>query len=405
MSVLYVVVRAPGDGVYGGEKSTIVAAQGRAERGGGVHFLVAGCDGLLEALDEARLPYDTLPHFDPLFGLRQASPFEKARRVLRLAQLNREVFRASRRTRATWVHVSGAPAVYAVCLGARLAGARLLFHIRDTSRAGRLRWYEALAMLLSDRSVAVSHSLRQVLLETAPAALRARLGARLCVVYNGFHFEAMDAHMRAHSRAECRGRLGVPESVRLAVLVGALGEKKGQLWLVEQVLHEAVRRASGLTLVFVGGEREAGYEARCRAAAQRLGLREHVRFAGYQSQRATYDWYRAADLAVCASEREGLSRFAVEAQAFGLPVVTRDIPGPVDVVLHNSTGYVVGRNDTAALAHALGVLASDPELCGRLGARGARSVRERFVFERHLDELETVYGERSVSAHRAPAGV
>ena len=65
--------------------------------------------------------------------------------------------------------------------------------------------------------------------------------------------------------------------------------------------------------------------------------------------------------------REGLPRTILEALAVGRAVVTTDMPGCRDAVSHGENGLLVPPRDAAALADALGTLASDRELVERMG--------------------------------------
>ncbi len=393
MKVVYVMLRAVTGEVYGGEKSTIVTARGAAERGHQPRFLVTADDLLAKEIQAAGLAFDVLPLGDPIAGIRDAPLLEKVRRTWQLARLNARVFRmASGRARAV-VHVASMPEFFAAWAGARAARAGLVFHVRDVSRAGHTRWYQEMAMLLTDRTIAISDSLRESLVSTATSALRGVLERRVVTVYNGFQYDVMDEFTARHRREDARAAFGLADDEVVAVMVGAVNEKKGQLKFIEEVLPSIAATCPKLRMVFIGGFIHPDYVARCRAAVAAHALERRVTFAGYCSQPGVYRWYRAADLAVIASAREGLSRFAVEAQAFALPVVSLRIVGPVDVVEHGTTGYLTAVGDPGGMAAAIDRLYHDVELRERLGVRGAARVRERFVLERHKDEIAKIYEE------------
>jgi glycosyltransferase involved in cell wall biosynthesis len=85
------------------------------------------------------------------------------------------------------------------------------------------------------------------------------------------------------------------------------------------------------------------------------------------------DLYRAMDLYVLASHREGFPRSAMEAAAAGLPIVATDIRGCRQVVDDGVTGTLVPVRDPASLAQAIGDLVGDADR--RAGA--ASAARER----------------------------
>lgn len=71
---------------------------------------------------------------------------------------------------------------------------------------------------------------------------------------------------------------------------------------------------------------------------------------------------------------EGLPRLLLEAAACGRPIVTSDVPGCADFVVHGETGLVTPRGDVEALANALESLANDALARARLGSAGRARV-------------------------------
>jgi glycosyltransferase involved in cell wall biosynthesis len=85
------------------------------------------------------------------------------------------------------------------------------------------------------------------------------------------------------------------------------------------------------------------------------------------------------DLLWLASEYEGLPNVVMEAMAAGLPVVASDIPGNRDLIVPETTGYLVPVGDRAGFArHAVEIL-SRPELAQALGAAGRKRIETEFT--------------------------
>ena len=93
---------------------------------------------------------------------------------------------------------------------------------------------------------------------------------------------------------------------------------------------------------------------------------------------------------------------SLEAMAMGLPVVATPVGGIVDVVEEDQTGYLVPRDDLAALADRIRRLVASRPLRVRLGLAGRRRVETHFDGE---TIAATVTGllERAPAGRRAPA--
>ncbi len=147
-----------------------------------------------------------------------------------------------------------------------------------------------------------------------------------------------------------------------------------------------------------GPEREA-----LEKMAQDLGLTGQVRFPGLTP--VPSEVLRGADLFVLSSHAEGFPNALVEAMAMGLPVVSTRFGGAVDDIVQDGVnGLLVPPGDSAALAHALVRLMSDPLERSRLGEK-AREVVQRFSTERIVALWETAIGRAmALKPHRGRAG-
>lgn len=149
----------------------------------------------------------------------------------------------------------------------------------------------------------------------------------------------------------------------LAPLAGARGLPPWRLWLVG-----------------TGAER-----ARCERLAGELGLREQVRFWGFQQN--PHPFYGAADLAVSASAEDSLPNFLIEAQSVGLPFVAADFRGVREACQPGASALIVDRSDRAAFRAALVELMGDPARRVAMGERARAYAAQRFSPDRQADEV------------------
>ena len=76
---------------------------------------------------------------------------------------------------------------------------------------------------------------------------------------------------------------------------------------------------------------------------------------------------------------EGLPKVLIEGAASGRPLVTTDIPGCREIVIHNENGLLVPTHDIDALTIALKTLILDANLRKQMGLRGRKLVENGFT--------------------------
>jgi rhamnosyl/mannosyltransferase len=158
----------------------------------------------------------------------------------------------------------------------------------------------------------------------------------------------------------------------LILAVGPLTASNGFLSLIE-----AIERVNSRLVIVGDGERRAALEARI----ERLGLEGRIRMAGHVSRQMMLTWYSRADVfcVPACEESEPVDRWVREAMAAGLPVVGTMPPSGVQTInVNGETGFVVRPSDTMALADALDLLASHPDLRRRMAAAARRKARQEF---------------------------
>ncbi len=229
--------------------------------------------------------------------------------------------------------------------------------------------------------------------------------ARIVVIPPGVDLELF----RRIPREEARARVGLAECRdRLLLFVGRLDPVKGLNILFEALcllLRDLGSEGQpGVCLAVIGGDSESLEALRDEATCldevrERHGLKEMVAFLGSRAQETLPYYYSAADICVMPSLYESFGLVALEAMACGTPVVASRVGGLPYLVRDGETGLLVPENDPAALAQALKVLLSQPELRERLGAR-AVEVARGYSWQRVAAESLALYEE--VLAARPP---
>jgi glycosyltransferase involved in cell wall biosynthesis len=150
------------------------------------------------------------------------------------------------------------------------------------------------------------------------------------------------------NKREARERLGLPASPSVLLWVGRMVPVKGLTTLLDACATLAGERKP-IVLCLVG---DGPQRAMLAARAVALGIDHVVRFAGAVTARELTDWYRAADVTVCASVSEGTPNVLLESIACGTRFVASDVGG-IRAIATPGVDLVVPAGDCAALASAL----------------------------------------------------
>ena len=249
-------------------------------------------------------------------------------------------------------------------------------HSSSTGRMGRHFGY-ACSRWLPDHVTAVSQ---------AAAASHMAAGmvsqSRLSVIWNGIDVDRWQSD--AQGRAQARRELGIGDEY-LWLAVGRLETVKDY----PSLLLAMTRTPEKTRLLVLGaGPRESELVE----LAERLGLKQRVRFAGFAPN--VVRWMRAADGFVLSSRYEGLPMVLLEAGACGVPVVATDVPGTREVVVNGETGWLAPAGDAQKLAKTMmKLMYMPPDAQHAMGERARRYVAEHFSLEAVLDRWERLYAE------------
>jgi glycosyltransferase involved in cell wall biosynthesis len=207
--------------------------------------------------------------------------------------------------------------------------------------------------------------------------------ARTRVVANG-----VEPEIYATPRRNVRDALGLNREPVVGTL-GRLERSKGHDVLIRSlsILRQQVPDAR----LLIAGPDPWGYGAHLRTLTDQLGLREYVKFVGFQSDVPSF--LHALDVFAFPSRSEGFGQVVIETMAAGRPVVAVDAAPFREIVTHGRTGLLVRPEDPARLADGLRDVLRDPIGAGEMARAGQQAVRERFTAAMMTDGVERVYSE------------
>lgn len=216
------------------------------------------------------------------------------------------------------------------------------------------------------RAIAVSEQNRRI--------LRSMFGLgrdEVDLVHNGIGPPEIRADAREAVRRELRGSLGLREDQRLLLTTARLAPQKGHSILIE-AMPPVLEAHPDCVLALAGdGPDRAGLE---REIARR-GLDGRIRLLGHRED--TEALAIAADLFVFPTLYEGSPFALLEAMRVGLPIVTTDASGILEVVRPGQDGLVARAGDVASLRDTMLEALASPD---RMRERG-ESARHRVLAE------------------------
>jgi glycosyltransferase involved in cell wall biosynthesis len=193
----------------------------------------------------------------------------------------------------------------------------------------------------------------------------------------------------------------------VVLAVGQLAERKGFAHLVAACDLVRNHGQRFLCRIIGGGPQRAGLEELIAS----LSLRDTVSLLGPLPHEAVVDHYRRATMLVLPCVRtadgdvDGIPNVLMEAMAFGIPVVSSDLPAVRELITDGVDGLLVPGGDAERLADAVRRLLDEPQLRRRLGAEARRTVAERFDVAKNVRRLaETLWPGVAGTRQTIPAG-
>jgi glycosyltransferase involved in cell wall biosynthesis len=191
-----------------------------------------------------------------------------------------------------------------------------------------------------------------------------------------------------NSRKTIRARYGIPDPALVLIFMGGLCARKDPMLLVRS-LPDVLCHHPDTWLMLVGPPLEPDYVAEMKDVVSRQGTIDRVIFVGEVAN--PHPFFAAADIMTFASHQEGFGMVVPEAQANGLPVVVRHLPGVNDLFIKDGeTGFLF--TDDQGYLSGVQRLAGDPALRRRIGQQACDFVRRTFDMSRVARRYLSIYG-------------
>lgn len=184
-----------------------------------------------------------------------------------------------------------------------------------------------------------------------------------------------------------RIRLRLPKEAKIVGFVGRLTRDKGLPELID-AFGKILLREPDAHLLLVGwfddGEDELTADVR-----DQIFTHPRIHYTGYVPDPLPF--YRAMDVMVLPTWREGFPNVVLEAAATGIPVVTTLSTGSRDSVVPEVTGLLIPPGFPDAITEAVCKLLAEPERARRMGAAARVWVLEHYVDEHVMRMTSSFY--------------
>ena len=225
-----------------------------------------------------------------------------------------------------------------------------------------LMWAERAASSCAHATLCNSSSLRERAISMGIAE-----SSKLVLLRDGSS-NGVDVTRFSPGGSDVRPRLGIPGTAPVIGFVGRLTADKGVPELLEAFAMILRQRAEARLLLV--GWFDAAEDALGLGLRRRIEGHPGIVHTGYIADTAPY--YRAMDLLVLPSWREGFPNVVLEAAASGVPVIAADSTGSRDAVVQGVTGFLIPPGDPGAISKAAVKLIDDPTLRERMSGAARR---------------------------------
>jgi glycosyltransferase involved in cell wall biosynthesis len=341
--------------------------------------------GLHEAVEAMGLATATITG---TAGSLRLHPLHTPQAVGELARAALQVSRAARRHRADLVHANSIRAGIVVGL-ARVPAAKVV-HVRDCLPPSLLST-ATMRLIAATATTVVANS------DYTASSIRALApSARVEVVHNAVDLARWDP--ARIDRARARAALG--DAGRRSVLLGVVAQLSP--WKGQDTAIEALEllRSAGVDahLLLIGSAKfvaratrfdNEAYVARLRRTIADAGLEDRVSWLGERDD--VPELIRALDVLLLPSWEEPFGRALIEAMALGVPIVSTNVGGPVEIVEQGREGFLVAPREPAAWAEAIRRITDNPDQAAEMGRAGRLKAQAQFSLDHHVAAMLDVY--------------
>lgn len=208
------------------------------------------------------------------------------------------------------------------------------------------------------------------------------------LIYNGVETGLIHERLqrKKEDREVWRKRLGIGMMDPVFLNVGRLTTQKAQSLAIDGLALLRKKQPNAHLVIIGDGSLLDTLKERARAA----GLEASVHFLLSQNQPELFQVYNASDVFLLTSTREGFCIAAMEALAFGLPVLSTRVAGVIEYLREGVAGYFMERTPEDIAACMEKILLLSPEERVRISF-AARETAKDFGVDTYIRKYQELY--------------
>lgn len=179
-------------------------------------------------------------------------------------------------------------------------------------------------------------------------------------------------------------KLGIANDEIVISIIGTTTHRKGQDIFLREMRLLSDAMPTERFKFFIVGARDIPFLSTLQALTEELNLSGTVTFVAEQAD--IRDYFIASDILTICSRKESAPLVSLEAFASGTPLVSTNVFGLAEQVVHEKNALVFDHNTEGALCSAIRRLLNDPLLGQQLAEHARRDVEVIFSLDKTLEK-------------------
>jgi len=171
------------------------------------------------------------------------------------------------------------------------------------------------------------------------------------------------------SKPELRKNLNLNLKKTIGIYIGTLKEVKGIEYLINALTQ--IKEANLEILILGKGPKEK----ELKKMSNDLKI-QNIKFLGEITHPKVYEYLKASDMLILPSLSEGLSNVLLEGLSQGIPIITTNVGGNPEIVIHNENGFIVQERNSKAISDAIKKMIVEKELRKRISKNNLKRSKD-----------------------------